>query len=306
MNGACSAAGPMIPRRPCSMRRPARSNFASSPATCTSCSVRQAISRCAFGCGWTALPRAPITASTRTPKATASSASSDCISSFVRRAPARRIRSPSSSWTPARRPIHSHSVEDMMNGNRRAFLIGGVATLTGAWLARRSRPADASTAAPGSAQGVAKTVTIEDFSPDGKSLGVKQVAKVVKSEADWRAQLSPLAFQVARQAGTEYPFSGEYDKNHAVGVYRCVCCDTALYDSRTKFDSGTAWPSFYRVISRYNVVQGKDWTLAMLREAVSCARCDAHLGHVFDDGPKPTGLRYCMNSVSLRFVPAST
>jgi peptide-methionine (R)-S-oxide reductase len=137
-------------------------------------------------------------------------------------------------------------------------------------------------------------------------LGLKQVAKVAKSEADWRAQLSPLAFHVARQAGTEYPFSGEYDKNHALGVYRCVCCDTALYDSRTKFDSGTGWPSFYRVISRYNVAQGKDTSLGMLRDAVSCARCDAHLGHVFDDGPKPTGLRYCMNSVSLRFVPYSS
>jgi peptide-methionine (R)-S-oxide reductase len=207
-----------------------------------------------------------------------------------------------------------------MNGGRRAFLIGGAATLTGAWLARRSRSADTSAAAPGAAApgatasgaaapgpapGVAKTITIEDFSPDGKSLGLRQVAKVVKSEAEWRAQLSPLAFQVARQAGTEYPFSGEYDKNHAPGLYHCVCCDTVLYDSRTKFDSGTGWPSFYRVISRYNVAQAKDWTLGMLRDAVSCTRCDAHLGHVFDDGPKPTGLRYCMNSVSLRFVAYS-
>ena len=197
-----------------------------------------------------------------------------------------------------------------MNSNRRAFLIGGGATLTAAWLARRSKSADTSAAAPGAAApgpapGVAKEITIEEFSPDGKSTGLKQVAKVVKSEAEWRAQLSPLAFQVARQAGTEYPFSGEYDKNHARGMYRCVCCDTALYDSGTKFDSGTGWPSFYRVISHYNVAQGKDWTLGMLRDAVSCARCDAHLGHVFDDGPKPTGLRYCMNSVSLRFVPYS-
>jgi peptide-methionine (R)-S-oxide reductase len=191
-----------------------------------------------------------------------------------------------------------------MNGSKRAFLIGGVATLTAAWLARRSRSADTGSA-PGSAAGVSQAVTIEEFSRDGKSLGVKQVAKVVKSEAEWRAQLSPLAFQVARQSGTEYAFSGEYDKNHALGMYRCVCCDTALYDSRTKFDSGTGWPSFYRVISHYNVAQGRDTSLGMLRDAVSCSRCDAHLGHVFDDGPKPTGLRYCMNSVSLRFVPYS-
>jgi peptide-methionine (R)-S-oxide reductase len=212
-----------------------------------------------------------------------------------------------------------------MNGGRRAFLIGGAATLTGAWFARRSRSAYASAAASGTpasgtpasgtpasgaaasgpAPGATKTITIEEFSPDGKSLGLRQVAKVMKSEAEWRTQLSPLAFQVARQAGTEYPFSGEYDKNHARGLYRCVCCDTALYDSSTKFDSGTGWPSFYRVISRYNVAQAKDWTLGMSRDAVSCTRCDAHLGHVFDDGPKPTGLRYCMNSVSLRFVAYS-
>jgi peptide-methionine (R)-S-oxide reductase len=190
-----------------------------------------------------------------------------------------------------------------MNAKRRAFLIYGAATLTGAWLARRSMSADTSAAAPGSAQATAREVTIEEFSPDGKSLGLKQVAKVAKSEAEWRAQLSPLAFRVTRQAGTEYPFSGEYDKNHALGTYRCVCCDTALYDSKTKFDSGTGWPSFYRVISRYNVAQAKDTSLGMLRDAVSCTRCDAHLGHVFDDGPRPTGLRYCMNSVSLRFVP---
>jgi peptide-methionine (R)-S-oxide reductase len=185
-----------------------------------------------------------------------------------------------------------------MNGSRRALLIGGMATLTSAWLLGRSR------AAPTPAdQSNAKAVTIEEFSPDGKSLGLKQVAKVVRSEAEWHAQLSPLAFQVARQAGTEYPFSGEYDKNHALGLYRCVCCDTALYDSRTKFDSGTGWPSFFRAISSHNVAEGKDTTLGMSRQAVSCARCDAHLGHVFDDGPRPTGLRYCMNSVSLRFVP---
>ena len=127
----------------------------------------------------------------------------------------------------------------------------------------------------------------------------------MKSEAEWRAQLSPLAFQVARQAGTEYPFSGEYDKNHALGIYLCVCCGTALYDSRTKFESGTGWPSFWAPIAKENVLETTDSSLFMVRTAVACRLCDAHLGHVFDDGPPPTGLRYCMNSVSMRFAKAS-
>lgn len=130
-----------------------------------------------------------------------------------------------------------------------------------------------------------------------------KVKKIVKTEAQWRAQLSAVAYQVTRQEGTERAYSGEYASNHANGLYHCICCDTVLFDSKTKYESGTGWPSFWQEISPANVVKNSDSSFGMQRDAISCRRCDAHLGHVFDDGPRPTGLRYCMNSVSLHFAP---
>jgi peptide-methionine (R)-S-oxide reductase len=176
--------------------------------------------------------------------------------------------------------------------NRRAFLFTAATAVAGfaVW-----RPSLSSASGSG-------TVTIVQFSDAGKPTGKVTVPKVKFSDAEWKQKLSPISFQVARQAGTERAYTGDTWNNHDKGFYRCICCANALFSSDTKFDSGTGWPSFWQPIAKENIVEIRDMSLGMERTAVACRECDAHLGHVFDDGPRPTGLRYCMNSASMRFV----
>ena len=144
-------------------------------------------------------------------------------------------------------------------------------------------------------------VTILQFSDDGKALG-RATADKVHKDSEWKKRLSPLAYQVTREQGTERAFSQPGYDRHEPGLYRCVCCDNALFDAKSKYDSRTGWPSFWQPIAAENVHEIADRMFGMTRTEVQCTLCDAHLGHVFDDGPKPTGLRYCMNTVALRFV----
>src|SRR5438128_2016406 len=189
----------------------------------------------------------------------------------------------------------------MNDFSRRAFIFGGATAVSALVFVTVNELGSYALADLPEPDAKPSTVTIVEFGDDGQRLRSVQRQKIRKTKAEWKKQLSVDSYGVTRRAGTESPETGELVHEHRAGIFRCICCDNALFSSSAKFESGTGWPSFWEPIAPDNFEEKVDTSFGMVRREVKCTLCDAQLGHVFSDGPDPTGLRYCMNSVALRF-----